>query len=67
MSDDYLPVKRNDYRVRFCKEEVLYNIDAQPSLKAGRERFVKRWAGEPDGQASHETVNLMKKNDCRIK
>ena len=29
-------------------------------FKTGRAKFVRAWAGEPDGRASQRIVNLMK-------
>ncbi len=40
--------------------EVLYNEETRSRLKAGSYKFVRAWAGEPDGRASLRIVNLMK-------
>lgn len=40
--------------------KVLYNEETRTRLKAGRDKFVRAWAGEPDGKASQRIVNLMK-------
>ena len=41
-------------------QKVLYNEETRARLKAGRDKFVRAWAGEPDGKASQRIVNLMK-------
>ena len=41
-------------------QKVLYNEETRASLRAGRDKFVRAWAGEPDGNASLRIVNLMK-------
>ena len=40
--------------------KALYDEETRAKMKAGRDRFVRRWAGEPDGRASQRIVNLMK-------
>ncbi|MFC1927493.1 UDP-N-acetylglucosamine 2-epimerase [Chloroflexota bacterium] len=40
--------------------KVLHDEEARSRLKTGRERFVRRWAGEPDGKAAQRIVMLMK-------
>jgi hypothetical protein len=40
--------------------KVLYNEQTGTELKAGRDKFVRAWAGEPDGMASQRIVSLMK-------
>ena len=40
--------------------KVLYDEEVRLKLKSGRDRFVREWAGEPDGKASQRIVNLMK-------
>lgn len=42
-------------------QKVLYNEEIGARLKAGRDRFVRAWAGEPDGKASLRIVRLMRK------
>jgi len=37
----------------------LYDEETQASFKEGRNNFVRRWAGEPDGGATQRIVNLM--------
>lgn len=41
-------------------QKVLYNEETKNELKVGRDKFVRAWAGEPDGKASQRIVNLMK-------
>ncbi|GEM_PF-3469304 len=38
----------------------LYDGETRDRFKAGRGKFVRAWAGEPDGKASLRIVNLMK-------
>jgi hypothetical protein len=38
----------------------LYNDETKTRLKAGRDKFVRAWAGEPDGKASPRIVNIIK-------
>jgi UDP-N-acetylglucosamine 2-epimerase len=40
--------------------KVLNDEEARSKLKEGRDRFVRYWAGEPDGKASQRIVSLMK-------
>lgn len=40
--------------------KALYDEETRTRLKAGRDRFVRNWAGEPDGKASQRIVALMK-------
>lgn len=41
-------------------QKALYNEETRTKLKVGRDRFVRNWAGEPDGKASQRIVTLMK-------
>ena len=40
--------------------KALYDKEIRSRLQAAREKFIRRWAGEPDGQASQRIVNVMK-------
>jgi len=40
--------------------KALYDEETRGKLKVARNKFVREWAGEPDGQASQRIVNLMK-------
>ena len=40
--------------------KALYNEETRNRLKAGRDKFVRRWAGGPDGKAAQRIVTLMK-------
>jgi spore coat polysaccharide biosynthesis predicted glycosyltransferase SpsG len=40
--------------------KTLYDEETRSKLKAGRDRFVRNWAGEPDGKAAQRIVTLMK-------
>ena len=40
--------------------EALHDKKTRARFKAGRIKFVRRWACEPDGKASQRIVNLMK-------
>lgn len=40
--------------------KALYDEGTQSRLKAGRDKFVRNWASEPDGEASQRIVTLMK-------
>ena len=40
--------------------KVLYDEETRDKLTAGRYKFVRRWAGEPDGKAAPRIVTLMK-------
>ncbi|MBI4333141.1 MAG: UDP-N-acetylglucosamine 2-epimerase [Chloroflexi bacterium] len=40
---------------------ALFDEATRAKLKAGRDRFVREWAGEPDGRASYRVVSLMKR------
>jgi UDP-N-acetylglucosamine 2-epimerase len=40
--------------------KALYDEETRSRLKAGRDEFVRNWAGEPDGKASQRIVMLMK-------
>jgi glycosyltransferase involved in cell wall biosynthesis len=41
-------------------QKALYDEETRYKLKAGRDKFVRRWAGEPDGKAAQRIVMLMK-------
>jgi UDP-N-acetylglucosamine 2-epimerase len=41
--------------------KALNDKEIRNKLKAGRYKFVREWAGEPDGKASQRIVDLMKK------
>jgi len=40
--------------------KALHDEETRNRLKAGRDKFVRNWAGEPDGKASWRIVMLMK-------
>jgi len=40
--------------------KALYDEETRDKLKAGRDKFVRRWAGEPDGKAAQRIVMFMK-------
>jgi len=40
--------------------DALYDEETRSRLKAGRDEYVRNWAGEPDGKASQRIVTLMK-------
>jgi UDP-N-acetylglucosamine 2-epimerase len=40
--------------------KMLYNEDTRARYKAGRNKFVREWAGEPDGKASQRIISLMR-------
>jgi glycosyltransferase involved in cell wall biosynthesis len=40
--------------------KALYDKETRDKLKTGRDKFVRRWAGEPDGKAAQRIVMLMK-------
>ncbi|MFC1952768.1 UDP-N-acetylglucosamine 2-epimerase [Chloroflexota bacterium] len=39
--------------------EALNNEDTRSQLKAARKKFIRKWAGEPDGNASLRVVKLI--------
>jgi len=41
-------------------QRALHDEETRSRLKAGRDKFVRNWAGEPDGKASWRIVTLMK-------
>lgn len=52
------------YRHEDIEEAIqrgLYDEETRSRLKIGRDKFVRNWAGEPDGKASWRMVTLMKK------
>lgn len=40
--------------------KALHDEETRDKLKVGRDKFVRRWAGEPDGKAAQRIVMLMK-------
>jgi len=51
--------QRDDIEPAILK--ALFDEDTRNQLKTAREVFIRKWAGEPDGNASYRIVNLMKK------
>jgi glycosyltransferase involved in cell wall biosynthesis len=51
------------YRYEDIEQAILKALDDEETryrMKAGRDKFVRRWAGEPDGKAAQRIVTLMK-------
>ncbi len=51
------------YRYEDIEQAILKALDDEETrnrLKAGRDKFVRRWAGEPDGKAAQRIVMFMK-------
>ena len=51
------------YKHEDIQQAIIMAVDdeeTQNKLKAGRRRFIKRWAGEPDGKAAQRIVTLVK-------
>ena len=40
--------------------KALYDTETRKKLKIDRDKFVRNWAGEPDGKSAVRIVNLMK-------
>lgn len=49
-----------DEEIEPAMMKALYDVEARSRLKVMRGKFVRNWAGEPDGKASHRIVTLMK-------
>jgi len=63
-----VPYAENGAAIGVCRNEdleqvilkALYDDETRDKLRAGRDKFVRYWAGEPDGKAAQRIVMLMK-------
>jgi glycosyltransferase involved in cell wall biosynthesis len=63
-----VPYAEDGAAIGVCRNEdleqailkALYDDETRDKLRAGRDKFVRYWAGEPDGKAAQRIVTLMK-------